>query len=179
MTDSAVIFNPIQLIAISGKQYSGKDTVCGLLMEWLPGFVKTPVAQAIKRQFALQAGLSLEQLEAEKASYRTALIALGNWGRAQDPDYWMKQVLGQSGQKMISDLRLMREYQLLREHNALCIRINASEASRASRGKIVAQDDPTECELDGITDWDYCIGNDSTLADLIQQVDRLCKALKF
>lgn len=155
-----------QLIAISGKQYTGKDLLADLLIERLPGFKKIPLALAIKEEFAKRHGLTLAEVEANKAHYRPGLIDLGNWGRAQDPDYWLKQVLSQPGKKVISDMRLKREYDLLKAKGAFLIRLEASREIRARRGNIVSEDDRTERELDEITDWDLVLKNNASPDEL-------------
>lgn len=159
------------LIAISGKQYSGKDLLTDLLIKRLPGFKKIPLALAIKEEFANRHGLTLAEIEAHKAQYRPGLIALGNWGRAQDPDYWLKQVLSQPGKKIISDLRLKREYDLLKAEGAFLIRLEADRAIRAKRGDIVSEDDPTEWELDKIAEWDLRLENNDSPDELIAQIE--------
>lgn len=162
-----------EIIAISGKQYSGKDLLADLLLKRLPDFRKIPLALAIKQEYAKHNHLTLEQIEANKAQYRPDLITLGDWGRQQDPDYWIKQVLAQPGKKIISDVRLKREYDLLREHGAFLIRLNADRAVRAQRGKIVSEDDPTERDLDSIIEWDAILANNGSLQELTRQLDKL------
>lgn len=159
-----------QLIAISGKQYSGKDLLAELIMAQLPEFRKTPLAFAIKQTYAQQHGLSLVDIETNKAQHRPGLIALGDWGRQQDPDYWLKQVLAQPGKKIISDMRMKREYDLLRQQDAFLIRLNADRKIRAQRGTIVSEHDPTENELDTVTDWDAILTNNATVAKLREQI---------
>lgn len=161
------------LIGISGKQFVGKDLLTRLLLERLPGFYQLPLAGAIKQEYARQHNLTLEDLEAHKAEHRPGLIALGDWGRAQDPDYWLKHVLEAPGKKIISDVRLKREYDLLREHGAFMIRLHADRAIRAQRGKLVSEDDPTERQLDGPLDWDAVLTNNGSVADLAAQLDAL------
>lgn len=166
-------FSQASIIAISGKQYSGKDVLAHLLLERLPDFKQVPLAGAIKQAYAAQHHISVEEVEANKAQHRPGLIALGDWGRAQDPDYWIKQVLEQPGRKIISDVRLQREYDLLRAQGAFLIRLNADRAIRAQRGLIVNEDDPTECALDDITDWDAILTNNGSLEVLTEQVDKI------
>jgi phosphomevalonate kinase len=162
-----------EIIGISGKQYSGKDVLAQLIQDRLPEFNKIPLALAIKQEYAQRHHLALEEIEANKAHYRPDLIALGDWGRQQDPDYWLKQVLAQPGKKIISDVRLKREYDLLREHGAFLIRLNADRAVRAQRGTIVSEDDPTERELDDVTDWDALLTNNGSLQELTSQLEHL------
>ncbi len=153
------------VIAISGKQFSGKDTVAHLLLEALPGFQQIPIARAIKQAYAAQHNLTLEAIETDKATHRPGLIALGNWGRAQDADYWLKHLLEIPGAKIISDLRLRHEYDLLKANGAFLIRVNAERAVRAQRGTLVSETDPTECDLDDIPPegWDIVIENNGSL----------------
>ncbi|MCE3235709.1 MAG: hypothetical protein K0Q50_1889 [Vampirovibrio sp.] len=173
MPETRTDLKTAEIIAISGKQYSGKDLLAQLIMERLPEFRKVPIAQAIKQEYAHRHGLTLEEIEANKAHYRPDLIALGDWGRAQDPDYWLKQVLAQPGKKIISDLRMRREYDLLKKHGAYLIRLNANRDVRAQRGTIVSEDDPTENELDTINAWDAILTNNQTIQHLAEQVDLL------
>lgn len=161
------------LIGIAGKQYSGKDVLARLLLEKLPHFQQVPLAGAIKEVYASQQGLSLEEIEANKAQHRPGLIALGDWGRRQDPDYWLKRALAKPGPKIISDVRLKREYDLLKAQGAFLIRLNADRDIRAQRGQIVSEDDPTERELDSVTDWDAVLSNNGSLEALKAQVDAL------
>jgi phosphomevalonate kinase len=172
-------FNPknkqreIEIIGISGKQYAGKDVLTRLIIAKYPEFKQIPLAQAIKQQYANQHGLTLEEIEAYKAEHRPGLIDLGDWGRAQDPDYWLKQVLEQPGKKIISDVRLRREYDLLRQHGAFLIRLEASREIRSQRGVLVSENDLTECDLDTVTDWDAVLYNNGEVSELKTQVNAL------
>ncbi len=162
-----------RIIAISGKQYVGKDCLADLLMARLPGLRKVPLAGAIKQAYAERQGLTVTAVEADKARHRPGLIAMGDWGRAQDPDYWLKQVLAQPGRLIIPDVRLQREYDMLKAAGAYLIRLEADRAVRAGRGTIVSEDDPTETQLDGVTDWDAVLTNNGTVAELAAQLERL------
>lgn len=166
-------FPSVEIIGISGKQYSGKDVLAQLIQDRHPEFIKVPLALAIKQEYARRHHLTLEAIEANKAQYRPDLIALGDWGRQQDPDYWLKQVLAQPGKKIISDVRLKREYDLLQEHGAFLIRLNADRTVRAQRGTIVSEDDPTERELDSVTEWDAVLTNNGSLEELTNQLEHL------
>lgn len=164
-----------RIIGISGKQYAGKDLLADLLLARLPGFQKVPIAGAIKTAYANEHGLTLEALETNKAEHRPGLIAKGDWGRAIDPDYWLKDVLNQPGEKIISDVRMKREYDLLREHGAFMIRLEADRAVRDQRGMLVSEADKTETELDGIPEsgWEVVLTNNGSVADLESQLNRL------
>jgi phosphomevalonate kinase len=154
------------LIAISGKQFSGKDLFANMLMEGLPEFRKVALARAIKIEFANLYGMTPVELEDNKALYRSGLITLGQRRRAQDPNYWLKKVLEVSGPKIVPDLRMMLEYECFKSKNAFLIRIEASRDLREQRGTLVQEADPTECELDNITEWDVVVENNGSIEDL-------------
>ena len=162
-----------ELIAISGKQYSGKDVLTHLLLKALPHFKQIPIATEIKNAYAAQHHLTLTDIENNKALHRPGLIALGDWGRKQDPNYWLKQVLIEPGPKIISDVRLKQESALLKAQGAFLIRLNADRAVRAQRGQIVSEHDPTEQELDHVMDWDAILTNNGNLDELETQVKQL------
>ncbi len=49
------------------------------------------MGDVIKLTYGEQKGLTYEEIEKNKPIYRQDLIDFGNWGRAQDPDYWLKK----------------------------------------------------------------------------------------
>ncbi len=164
-----------QIIGLSGKQFAGKDAVARILLQHLPDHCQLPIAQAIKQQYAEQQSITLQAVEQNKAHHRPGLIALGNWGRAQDPDYWLKAIIAASETSgiIISDVRLKREFNLLREHDAFLIRVEASRTIREQRGTLVSEEDITECDLDDMTNWDAIINNNGTEAALATEVNTL------
>jgi phosphomevalonate kinase len=165
------------LIMISGKQLSGKDLFTDFLLELLPGYIKMPIAKAIKEEFAALYGLTPHEVEAKKEIYRLGLITLGQRRRQQDQNYWLKRILAVPAPKIISDVRLQYEYDVLRGQDAFCIRLEADRSVRAKRGTIVAENDPTECELDTIQNWDAVILNNGSIEEFKQQAKDLVKAL--
>lgn len=172
---------PRALIGLSGKQYAGKDQVADLLAQALPGFEKIPIARAIKEAYARQHGLSLEDIERHKAQHRPGLIALGDWGRSQDANYWLGRILSPENPHpnvIVSDVRLKREYEALKAAGAFLIRVEADRDLRAQRGNIVSESDPTECELDTVTGWDAVISNNGTREDLLDKVQTLVSQIR-
>ncbi|HEY9687271.1 MAG TPA: hypothetical protein V6C52_09870 [Coleofasciculaceae cyanobacterium] len=170
MAESGKSLRNATLIGISGKQYAGKDFLTDLLLAHLPGFSRVPLALAIKRAYAAQHGLTLEEIERNKAQHRPGLIALGDFGRQQSPDYWLKQALAYPGKKIISDVRLKHEYDFLREHGAFLIRLEADRTVRSARGTIVNEDDPTETQLDAMREWNAVLTNNGSPEDLESQL---------
>lgn len=153
-------------IALSGKQYAGKDTVADLLAKLLPHYQKRPIARAIKEEFARLYHLSPQEVEANKAVYRLGLITVGQRRRAQNPNYWLDRILQAPGPAIVSDMRLQYEFERLKSAGAVMIRVESDRVFRGERGTLTNEADPTECELDHETRWDAVIRNDGSLEDL-------------
>ena len=167
-----------KIIIFSGKQYSGKDTAAKIMLEQLTNYRRCAMGDIIKLTYGKEKGLTYEEIEANKAQYRADLIALGNWGRAQDPDYWLKKILEQNGNIIVTDVRVPHEYEIFKNAGAIAIRVEASRETRLSRGELVGEDDITEVGLDNIENWDYIVDNNSTYENLHNQVMQIIEQLK-
>lgn len=171
MTDKIIIF--------SGKQYSGKDTAAKIMLDLMPDFHRCAMGDIIKLTYGKEKGLSYEEIEKNKPIYRQDLINLGNWGREQHPDYWLKKILEQDGNIMVTDVRVQHEYDVFKNAGAIAIRVEASRQARLSRGgSLTGENDVTEIGLDHIKNWDYIINNNSDYDNLKTQVSRIVEELK-
>ncbi len=166
-----------KIIIFSGKQYSGKDTAAKIMLEKMPDFRRCAMGDIIKLTYGKNKGLTYEQIEQNKAQYRADLIQLGNWGRSQDPDYWLKKIIEQSGNIIVTDVRVMHEYEVFKNAGAITIRVNADRNTRAQRGNLVGENDITETGLDDIKDWDFVIDNNSDYENLKSQVDNIISSI--
>lgn len=166
-----------KIIIFSGKQYSGKDSVAKILLENLSDFKRCAMGDIIKLVYGSQKGLSYEEIERNKPLYRADLIELGNWGRSIDPDYWLKKIISQDGNIVVTDVRVPHEYELFKAHGAIAVRVEASRENRAKRGELIGEDDVTEVGLDHITGWDYVIENDSDYESLKEKALELVTKL--
>jgi len=168
-----------KIIVLSGKQYSGKDTVAKILLENLTNFKRIGLGDAIKIEYSEQTGVSFEEIERNKHLYRQDLINLGNKRRSEDSDYWIKKVIQMDGNIIVPDVRVRRELQYFNEANAYSIRVEASRETRSKRGQLVGETDVTEVDLDSVTDWDYVISNDSTYENLQAESIKLANKIKL
>ena len=159
-----------KIIIFSGKQYSGKDTAAKIMLDLMPEYRRCAMGDIIKQTYAAQKGLTFEEIEQNKSLYRADLINLGNWGRAQNPDYWLHKILEQDGNIIVTDVRVPHEYEIFKNAGAIAIRIEASRDVRAQRGNLVGEDDITEVGLDDIKNWDYVIDNNGDYENLKAQV---------
>ncbi len=163
-----------KIIIFSGKQYSGKDTLAKLMLEQMPDFKRCAMGDIIKLEYGKQNDLTYEEIEKNKAQYRQGLIDLGNWGRAQSSDYWLKKIIEQPGNIMVTDVRVPYEYDVFKDAGAIAIRVEASREVREARGgTLIGENDITEIGLDGVTDWDYIVDNNGDYETLKKNADAL------
>lgn len=166
------------IIIFSGKQYSGKDTAAKILMEAMPSYKRCAMGDIIKLEYGKQHGLSYEEIEKNKSLYRQGLIDLGNWGRSQSPDYWIQKIIAQNGNIVVTDVRLKHEYNVFKAAGAISIRVEASREIREKRGgKLVAENDVTEVDLDNIQDWDFLLDNNKDYETLRTNVLKIVEQL--
>lgn len=170
MTDKIIIF--------SGKQYAGKDTAAKIMLDEMPDFRRCAMGDIIKLTYGAQKNLTYEEIEKNKSKYRADLIILGNWGRAQSPDYWLQKIVEQDGNIIVTDVRIPHEYEVFKKAGAITIRVEATREIRASRGELIGEEDITEVGLDNIKDWDFVIENNSSYENLKLQVNRIISRIK-
>ena len=167
-----------KIIIFSGKQYSGKDTAAKILLEAMPEYRRCAMGDIIKIEYAKEHNLTFEEIEANKPKYRQGLIDLGNWGRAQSPDYWLEKIISQQGKIVVTDVRIKHEYEVFKSAGAISIRIEASREIRESRGgKLVGEEDVTEVDLDNIQDWDFLIDNNMDYETLRKNVLKIVEKI--
>lgn len=166
-----------KIIIFSGKQYSGKDTAAKIILKKIPHFHRCAMGDIIKITYGKKHNLTYEEIESNKSKYRSGLIELGNWGRSQNPDFWLKKILEQDGDIIVTDVRVPHEYDVFKSAGAITIRIEASRDVRAKRGTLVGENDITEVGLDNITDWDYIIENNSDYENLERQIENIIPEL--
>ena len=167
-----------RIIIFSGKQYSGKDTAAKILLSKMPDFRRCAMGDIIKLTYGKEKGISYEEIEKNKAAFRQDLINLGNWGRAQSPDFWLDRIVEQDGNIVVTDVRVPHEYEVFKNAGAVAIRVEASRDTRSSRGTLVGETDITETGLDDIKDWDYIIDNNGSYDELTLQVEKIVRKLK-
>lgn len=170
MADNIIIF--------SGKQYAGKDTAAKIMLDKMPNYRRCAMGDIIKLTYGAQKGLTYDEIEKNKAKYRSDLIVLGNWGREHDPDYWLKKIIKQKGDIIVTDVRVPHEYEVFKNAGAITIRVEATRETRAKRGQLVGENDITEVGLDNEKNWDYIIDNNSTYEYLKSQVEKIIDEIK-
>ena len=166
-----------KIIVFSGKQFSGKDTVAKIILERFPSFKRIGIADAIKMRYSEKTGLSLVEIETNKSIYRQDLINLGDWGRAQSPDYWLNSIIAYEGDTVVTDIRMKHELDKFRSNVDFTVRVESSEEAISKRGVLSSKNDTTETQLDSVEDWDYVIHNEGSYEELALEVDKLVDAI--
>ena len=167
-----------KIITFSGKQYSGKDTAAKILLEMMPNYRRCAMGDIIKIEYGKQHNLTYEEIENNKSKYRQGLIDLGNWGRKQSPDYWLQKIIEQEGNIVVTDVRIMHEYEIFKQAGAITIRVEADRYIRESRGgQLIGETDVTEIDLDNIQNWDFVIDNNKDYETLKQKVLKIVEKI--
>ena len=167
-----------KLICLSGKQYSGKDTLAKIILDSFRDFVRIGIGDAIKIEYGKRHNLSYEEIESNKGKYRTGLIELGDWGRSIDPDFWLKKIIESDKNVVVTDVRLLHEAEVFKSAGAFLIRVEASFNVRSKRGIITNANDLTETALDNYKGFDYFIENNMDYDTLVQNSKSLITLLR-
>ena len=156
----------------------GKDTAAKIMLEEMKDYRRCAMGDIIKITYGKEKNLSYEEIEKNKPLYRQDLINLGNWGREQDPDYWLKKILEQEGNIIVTDVRVPHEYEVFKNVGAITIRVEATQETRSQRGTLIGENDITETGLDNIKDWDYVIDNNEDYETLKNKVKKIIQEIK-
>lgn len=171
------------IIGISGKRGVGKTVAAKYLVKH-HGFIRLSFADELRRlarvllPFTEADFTDIRKKESPFLDYdwtpREFMIQFGEFMRYYDQDYWARSVLDRLDLKkdyVIDDLRFPNEYDLLKEKEAVIIRINRFEKDNPY-GKNL--DVPSEKALDNHT-FDYVIEDcrNTTLGRLYDEVEHV------
>ena len=163
------------IIVISGKQFSGKDTLAQILLDKLDGFRRIGLGDAIKLEYSKKNNIPIDEIIKNKHLYRKDLIELGNWGRSLDECYWIKNILGYD-KIVVPDVRVKFEADFFKNAGAFLVRVESDYKNRSKRGVIVNDCDVTETALDFYDGFNIIIYNNSTYSDLLKEADKVLHA---
>jgi hypothetical protein len=172
------------LIGFSGKAGSGKDTSADYLVHRF-GFTKMSFAGPLKAMLATAGfpepadrALKEAQIPGFDFSWREAAQKLGTeWGRALDPDIWLKVMakqleLANHTNVCLSDVRFENEAALIRSLGGTVVHIGGksvnlgANATHASEAGVMA------------ANGDYLLDNSESHEYLYGQLDDLLKGLQ-
>lgn len=179
------------LIGICGKKFSGKSTVARLLHN-ATGYEVVSFADKLKDVCCVLSGCTREDLEdyefkenklvptylrpycgnAEKPTYRAFLQHFGSEVmRGVNDNIWIDCTLGNGAEDVIvSDVRFPNEARAIKERGGIVIKV--------VRDTQVEDSHCSEASVNEI-DADYTIWNDSTIEDLVANVDSLVRVMRM
>lgn len=173
----------MELIAISGKRGSGKDTLANALVK--RGYTKISFALVLKAHVRDFFGWTVMHTDGDlkevidpefNVTPRQVMIQVGQFYRAFDPLFWVKKAfdnLPADGRFVLSDLRFRNEANFLVSKGATIVRLNRRKDLNIYKGEI---NDVSETDLDNYEQFTHIVPEDLNLVleDLEILADKLC-----
>ena len=179
------------IIGICGKKFSGKSTVAGMLHN-ATGYPVVSFADKLKDVTCILSGCTRDDLEdynfkelvnvppylvpycgdAEKPTFRAFLQYFGSEVmRGVNDNIWIDCTLSNCGEDaIISDCRFPNEAKAIKERGGIVIKVVRPDAK--------AEDSHQSETLIDEIDADYTLWNDTTLENLVANVDSLVRLLR-
>lgn len=161
-------------IAFGYKRQVGKDTSCDYLIQKYGG-VKLSFAEPLyKILYYAQDTCGLKRTKDRKF-----LQFVGTeWARTINNNIWVdlliQKIQGINNQNIfISDLRFQNEFNALKNHDFICVKINSTNLNDLD-GYLNHQSDK---DLDNFNGWDYIIDNFNSIDKLYDQLNHLYNQL--
>src|ERR1019366_1254374 len=160
----------MKLYGITGKMRAGKDTFFSIVAERIPAR-RIAFADELKSECASACGVTVEQINADKARFRPLLQWWGTeFRRNLDSDYWLKKMLAaldalpECGAVFVTDVRFENEAQLIRSRGGEIIRV--IRTNHHESGGLVGH--ASEIEMEGImADYTVAAENVQELRDAV------------
>lgn len=168
------------IVGIVGKKRVGKDTLCQIAADAMPGVSVQRFAfgDLMKAELSAALGVSVNHMDAHKDKFRPLYQWYGTQYRRDmcRRDYWIEALIQSPqwknrlshGVKFITDIRFMNEAAWAESQGAILIRIN--------RPDLTPDTHQSETEMDRIK-CDYVLNNKGSLADYIKSSQRLIRKL--
>ena len=156
-------------IGISGKMGTGKSTISHMLQSILEkSGIMSLAAPLYKAQDLLYGEY---ELTLKGAKDRDLLIAIGQWGRDIDPNFWLEQFVRQATLSdydiiLCDDIRFPNEADFFAKHGVL-VRLEGEQ--RGDNVDHSRATDATEVSLDDY-DFKHVISNKGDPASICQQI---------
>lgn len=158
------------LIGFGNKSRSGKDSCADYLISEC-GFTKVSFAEPLYEiASAIQYTLHIDEKKDPLLMQNIADAMKRTYGNdvfVVIAERKIKRLLSLGKSVVVSDVRHNEEFNMIKSHGGLCIKINRI-------GRIIDRDSThiSETQLDDAS-WDYEISNDSTFDNLYSSIDEL------
>ena len=176
------------IIAICGHKFSGKSTVARLLHN-ATGYEVRSFATPLKKMVCALVGCTMDDLEDYdykentevpehlwaycangKHTIRALMQGLGDLMRKENPNVFIECTLNSEGDFLVSDCRFPNEAKAVKARGGIVIKIVRPDVKASDSHQ-------SETRIDEI-DADYTIINNSTLENLVSNVDGLVRWLR-
>ncbi len=174
----------MNIIALSGKKQSGKDTAAAAFAKVLRerGLEVECVAfaDALKDEVCMACGVTREFLDANKAAFRPALQWWGTEFRRNfhGDSYWVDRLYARvkasaADAVVVTDMRFRNELEWAARHGAVLVRVERPQAVADSHA---SDSHASETDLNGAA-FHHTLRNTGTLAEFQEQCGRLAARL--
>ncbi len=169
----------MQVIMLSGKAQSGKDTVGLMITQYLTDYYRITFADELKRVARESFGWNGLKDEAG----RQLLQDVGNAGRKYDENRWIYPVykklyyaqLYDFNYGIITDARYVNEVEYMKhKFNVTTVRIERFGYDNGLTKEQRADEGETELDL---YDFDYVVHNNGTIEDMRNEVEYIAKVV--
>lgn len=183
----------MKLIGLVGKKQSGKDTVCGMIIESSPRLAPARLAFAdcLKEEVAAATGKSILDINQQKDRFRPILQWWGTeFRRHEDREYWIRRMREKvtlmrelhAGLVIITDVRFRNEADLVASMGGALVRVmrptqRGQSPIAQSAGLTPLDAHASETEQDEIR-CEWCLFNDRTMEDLRSRVVMMMEAVQ-
>ena len=183
------------LIGLGCQAQVGKDTAADYLEKKFPGqVIRVSFADKLKKIAIDLFGLSHEQCYGDKQikekvdsryglSPREILQGMGEKMREIHPSIWVDTVFNTTIPELqkkgyncfvVSDVRYPNEADKIHEQGGWVVRID-----RLSGGTSVGANHSSETAMEGYSEFDFTLENNSTLEEYYEKLDKLMEALNY
>ena len=176
------------IIAICGHKFSGKSTVARLLHN-ATGYEVRSFATPLKKMVCALVGCTMDDLEDYdykentevpehlwaycangKHTIRALMQGLGDLMRKENPDVFIECTLNSKDDFLVSDCRFPNEARAVKARGGIVIKVVRPDAKSSDTHQ-------SETLIDKI-EADYTLWNDTTLENLVANVDALVRVLR-
>ena len=176
------------LIGITGHKFSGKSTVARLLHN-ATGYKVRSFATPLKKMVCALVGCTMDDLEDYdykentevpehlwaycangKHTIRALMQGLGDLMRKENPDVFIECTLNSKDDFLVSDCRFPNEAKAVKARGGIVIKVVRPDVKASDSHQ-------SETKIDEI-EPDYTIWNDTTLENLVLNVDSLVRLLR-
>ena len=164
------------VIGLTGPVGSGVSTVAKIIQS--TNFTAANLATPIKQAFCERHGCKIDEVKKQK-DWRQGLQDIGDEGRAQAADYWIKKAVKSKAKDnlVITGIRNYQELQLLRKKygNFFLIAVTASRETRWKRARADYNGDERAFDRDDERDADGEIEYGQQVERCVQEADYVFK----